>query len=117
MDVNPATERQFDHQHEAVIGKHADSVFVERSAMVERMGVEGNADIETCMADGEQRCLQLNSTPPIDSRDRRSGYIVVIHDDTLRRQAENRLRRQNEYLTAMQQTKIELVAQLDMPKK
>lgn len=58
--------------------------------------------------------LELSMAPIRDSHGRYTGRLVVMHDVTARRLAEDALRRQNAYLNALQQTAMELIAQLDL---
>lgn len=115
VDLNPAARRQFGAEDRSVIGEHVSTVLADWPAIVQQLEEDDKVHIEMRVADGTPRFMQVNSAPLIDSRARPSGRVIVIHDDTPHHQAENALRRQNDYLNALQQTEMELVAQFDLP--
>ena len=115
VDLNPAAKRHFDAEDRSVIGEHVSTVLADWPAIFEQLEEDDKVHIEMRVADGTLRFMQVNSAPLIDGRGRSSGRVIVIHDDTPHHQAENALRRQNDYLNALQQTEMELVAQFDLP--
>ncbi|HRW50187.1 MAG TPA: histidine kinase N-terminal 7TM domain-containing protein [Caldilinea sp.] len=115
VDLNPAAGRYFGAEDRSVIGKHVSAVLADWPTIFEQLAEDDKVHIEMRVADGTLRFMQVNSAPLIDKRGRRSGRVIVTHDDTLHHQAENALRRQNDYLNALQQTEMELVAQFDLP--
>lgn len=64
--------------------------------------------------DGSQLFLEQTITPVRNNRGEVEHFIAVLQDVTLRRQAEDTLRRQNAYLNALQEITLGLLSELDL---
>ena len=115
VDINPAAQRLLGLDANAVLGKQAANVFAEWDGWASRSMQSGETEIKMSSAVGNRLYLHLSIAPIGDRREAGNARIVVIHDITERREVEHALRRQNEYLSALQQTAMELISQLDLP--
>ncbi len=116
VDINPAAQRLLGLETKAVVGKQAASVFADWDSWASRFAQSGETEIEMGSAEGNRLYLHLSIAPIGNGRGSGNARIVVIHDITGRREVERALRRQNEYLSALQQTAMELISQLDLPR-
>jgi len=112
-DINPAAQRILCCTATTALEQHIDALLppgVRWQTLVNATAAQ-EVELVSCR---HTHYLEMNIAPIRDRRDRRTGRLVVMHDVTARRLAEDTLRRRNDYLNALQQTAMELIAQLDL---
>jgi PAS domain S-box-containing protein len=100
VDLNPAAERIIASESTLVIGQpvtQAIRLLAQQPELTDRYRSSGVTQGEIVLENGE-RYLDIRVSPLRDSRARLTGRVVVIRDITERRQADQRIKTQNEAL-------------------
>ena len=113
--INPSAQRMLGVNEYAAIGQNVSKIFPASVDWGTRAQDLRTGDVEIELSRMETTFLSLSITPMCDRRGKYTGRLLVLHDITARRQAQDALHRQNEYLHALQQTGVELILQLDLP--
>ncbi len=119
---NPAAESLFGFATEEAIGRRIDDLVAGEDSMrqevtdFQRLALEGklqNVVTQRARKDGSRVDVQISGVPvTIDEKEK--GVIVIYHDLTDLREAEEAIRRQNEYLAALHETSLGLVSRLEL---
>lgn len=91
-----------------------DIVFYEQLWATILGGHVWQGEVATSRKDGSRLLVEQTITPVRNMRGEVEHFIAVLQDVTLRRQAEDTLRRQNAYLNALQETTLGLLSELDL---
>jgi PAS domain S-box-containing protein len=113
--INPSAQRMLGVNEHTAVGQNVSKIFPASVDWGTRAQDLRTGDVEIELSGMETTFLSLSITPMCDRRGKYTGRLLVLHDITARRQAQDALHRQNEYLHALQQTGVELILQLDLP--
>jgi PAS domain S-box-containing protein len=119
---NPAAETLFGYSSEEVIGKNIDEVVAtgkEQRKEAKSYNELANAgklhNVVTKRTRKDKTVVDVElSGVPILLDGQQSGLIVIYHDLSELKQAEEAVRRQNEYLGALHETTLGLISRLDL---
>jgi diguanylate cyclase (GGDEF)-like protein/PAS domain S-box-containing protein len=120
--VSPVIQNYLDMKPEDFIGKtHREAGFTEEQSKffdhyLNQVIASGKpADVEfTLQGRGGQYALYTRIHPEFDQNGRVNSIVTVTSDITPRKRAEELLQRQYQYLTALQETTLELLSQFDL---
>ena len=101
VDLNPAAARLLNWQASDAIGQTADRVFAARPDLVEQF--RDKAELQTeihAVIDSIERYFDLRISPLRDWRGRLTGRLLMIHDISRRKWAENEIRQRTVELEA-----------------
>jgi PAS domain S-box-containing protein len=114
-DLNPAAQRMIGRSASQVIGRTAAEVFKAWPELLERYRDVQEAQDEITIGEGEaQRHFELRLAPLRNRRGHRIGQIVAARDISVQKQMQERLERQNEYLSVLHQITLDLLDRQDM---
>jgi PAS domain S-box-containing protein len=92
IDINPAAQQIIDRREEEVIGQPVVLVMSGRSDIVEHLRTMSEARGEIVLGGGEAAGVyDINTSPLHDGRGQLTGWLVMLHDITERKQAEEAL--------------------------
>lgn len=92
IDINPAAQRIIGRREEEAIGQPAVLVMAGRSDLVEYFRSVSQARGEIVLGGGKsQGTYDLHTSPLLDRRGRLTGWLVMLHDITERKRAEQAL--------------------------
>ena len=120
---NPAMEVIFGLSHLQTLGKRAFDVFPslketgEDHFFFEALAgktVEAGERPYVIPQTGEQRFFETHYSPLLAESGAIIGGLAIMRDITRRKQVEEALRRQNDYLAALQETALQLTSQLEL---
>ena len=99
VDLNPAAENLIGAQASEAIGQPGRKIFSVWPDLVERyLSVYEARDEITVGADATRRNFDLRISPLFDRRGKRTGRLMVLHDITLRKKAEEAVRQARDEL-------------------
>lgn len=116
VEINPAAQRLVGAATPVKPGQPVSHLLPAWPDWEERFWRRGQTDAEIELDGATPRDLKVTVTPLRNRRGNLIGRLVAMHDITARRRAETALRRQNDYLKALQQTEMELAAQMQREK-
>jgi PAS domain S-box-containing protein len=97
VDLNPAAQRIIGRREEEAIGQPAVLVVTGRSDLVEHFRSMSQARGEIVLGGGEsQGTYDLDTSRLLDRRGRLTGWLVMLHDVTERKQTEQALKTQKQ---------------------
>ncbi len=115
VDMNPTALRGIGRSSVEVIGQPANQILADWPDMLDRYRDATHVTEVIRYGEGDAQCLfDLRISPLYDRRGKLRGRLIVWHDITERTRAEEALRRQNAELTALQDTTLELLNNLDL---
>ncbi len=111
VDVNPAGERFLDRPITELIGHPATRIFAELYDLPERFFDSSDAYEEIVAGEDEvRRFLGLRSSALLDKRGRLTGQLLVMHDMTLRVQADRALQESEDRFRSLSEASEEGIA-------
>lgn len=115
IDLNPVAQQTIGRMASEIIGKPVEQVLSRWSDKLERYRdvLEVAEEIVSDEGDG-RHYYDIRISPLYDRHRRLRGKLVIWRDITARKQAEAAIRRQNEELTALHETTLTLINQLDL---
>lgn len=115
VDLNPAAARIIDHPVSEAIGQPAASVLSGHLDLVERYHDATEAHAEIVLgADEARRHYDLCISPLHDRHGSLTGRLIVLHDVTRRKQAEERLRTRERFLECLSEVSQQLLRADDL---
>lgn len=113
VDLNPAVQRIIGPQAAQAIGRPAAQVLDARPDLVERYQDSMEAQAEVTLGTGDaQRDYEMRISPLANRRGRFSGRLVVLHDITERKRAEQALRESQLQVEASYRREMEFARQI-----
>lgn len=110
VDINPAAQRMIGTSASQVIGRPTAEVFKAWPELLERYRHVQEVQDEITIGEGEeQRHFELRLAPLTNRRGRRIGQIITARDVSAQKQLQERLKHQNEYLSILHQTTLDLL--------
>ena len=119
---NPAAEMLFGYTSEEAIGRHIDELVANSKDLRDEAaaynleahaGKLHNVIVKRTRKDGSLVDVELSGVPVlVNGQD--SGLIVIYHDLSELKKAEEAVRRQNEYLAALHETGLGLISRLEL---
>ena len=116
VDANPAAQRLAGSSDVEMIGRPVAQALRAWAPLAEQLRDLNGARTELTLGLGEGSARQyydVQISPLTNRHGDPVGGLVVLHDITHRKQAEEALRRQNEYLAALHETTLGLIERLD----
>lgn len=112
VDINPAARRYLEPLAASPIGQNAEAWFAAWPHLVERYRAVPQAHAEIEIEVPTRRYLDLRITSLHDRRGALTGRLVIVHDITQRKQAEQKLHAANQHLRQQLEQIQELQARL-----
>jgi PAS domain S-box-containing protein len=117
VEANPAAQRLAGSSDVEMIGRPAAQALGACAPLAAQLRELNGARTEMTLGLGEgsaQQYYDVQISPLANRRGDPVGRLVVMHDVTHRKQAEEALRQQNEYLAALHETTLGLIERLDL---
>jgi PAS domain S-box-containing protein len=114
VDINPAAQALVGRPGGHLLGLPIAQLLPTWEEWETQYWRQGATAAEICFDAAAERYLKLTVTSLRGHKDAVTGRLITLHDITLRVRTEAALRQQNAYLNALQQTALELIAQLDL---
>jgi PAS domain S-box-containing protein len=115
VDLNPAARRLLGPSQTNLIGRSAAQAFDRWPELVEMFRYVQTAHAEMMIpVEGKERDFDIRLSTLRDPRAQPVGRVIVLHDITVRKQAEEALRVTNKRLTTLRQVDAELSRKLDV---
>ncbi len=115
VDLNPAAQAIIGLPADSIISRPAADVLNSWSDLVRRYRDQKNVLAEIALShNGTEGYYDLRVSPLTDRQGHPAGRLIVLHDITERKLAEEALRQQNEVLAALHETTLGLIERLDL---
>ncbi len=114
VDINPAAQQLVGLRGPRPLGRPIEQLLPDWATWEEHYWSRGQASAEIALHGAEERYLRLTVVPLHGRRGEGVGRLLTMHDITAWQQTEAALVQQNDYLHALQQTSLDLIAQLDL---
>lgn len=115
VDINPAAEKLIGKPAAEIVGQPAPHALAGKPDLAEQVEkvMHGNAEI-VMGEDNTNRCYELNVSPVWDQRGRVTGRLVLLHDISERKRAEETLTRRLRFERAISRISSRFVGAADM---
>lgn len=108
VDFNQSAQHLIDHSFEEATGQHIGPVFSMWPKVEERLNKTQEFSLEIMVGEGDkQDYINLHVSPLLDRRGRLRGKIIVLHDITERKIANQRLRESDDRFRQLSQATFE----------
>jgi two-component system cell cycle sensor histidine kinase/response regulator CckA len=114
VDVNNVVLSLLGRKPAQVIGQPASVLLPFYDELHRRHHDEADVHEEIVWAADRRRCFDLHRSALHDRRGRLGGHLFVLHDITVRREAEGEAQQRNQELTTLYDTALEVASQLDL---